>query len=436
MKICMVGSGYVGLVNGAGLAEWGHDVICVDSDAEKIARLQRGEVPIYEPGLDAMIERNSAAGRLSFSTDVAAAIAASKVVYIGVGTPSRPDGGANLQAVDAVTESVAQHVSGPTVLVVKSTVPVGTNQRVARIVANAAHPIHPVSNPEFLKEGDAINDFMKPDRIVIGVRPGDDFARTTMERVHQAVSLDKARIVWMDPASAELTKYVANTMLAMRVSFMNEVAELCEAVGADVHHVRLGIGSDQRIGSKFLYAGPGFGGSCFPKDVIALVHTARENGMEVELANTINRVNERHRGILARKLKRHFDGDIRGRRIGIWGLAFKPRTDDIRESPALRLVDALLADGAQVVAHDPEAMDNTRAIYGDRLTLVDDAYEVARDAEALVLATEWRQYQNPDFDRVKELMKRPLLIDGRNRWSQYGLREQGFTYEGFGVHGS
>jgi UDPglucose 6-dehydrogenase len=312
-------------------------------------------------------------------------------------------------------------------------VPVGTNARLRRIVEGSKHRIHPVSNPEFLKEGDAIGDFLRPDRIVIGCDPADTFAREHMARLYHPVNLDKDRIVWMDAASAELTKYVANTMLAMRISFMNEVALLCEQVGADVHSVRAGVGSDERIGPKFLYAGPGYGGSCFPKDVKALVHTARELGLELELASTTDRVNSRQKGVLARKLRAALAGDLRGKRIAIWGLSFKPRTDDCRESPALALIDALLADGASVAAHDPEAMEIVRADYGSKITLVSDAYDAVKDADALVLVTEWREYQSPDFKRIKTLLKQPVLIDGRNIWSTYHLSSQGFTYDGIGV---
>lgn len=436
MKLCMVGGGYVGLVSGACFAETGTEVICADIDKAKIEQLRAGEVPIFEPGLGALIERNVEAGRLSFSDDVPAAVAASLVVFVAVGTPRRSDGAADLRAVDAVAETVAQHCQQESVLVLKSTVPVGTNARVRRIVEGAPHRIHVVSNPEFLKEGDAINDFLRPDRIVIGCDADDDFASDLMARLYHPVSLSRERIIWMDPASAELTKYVSNTMLAMRISFMNEIAGLCEKVGADVHLVRQGVGSDLRIGPKFLYAGPGYGGSCFPKDVVALVQTARDQGMELELAAATDRVNLRQKGVLARKLRAHFDGDLRGKRIAIWGMAFKPRTDDIRESAALQLVDVLISEGARVTAHDPEAMDTARAQYGDRIELVDDAYEAARDADALVLVTEWRQYQNPDFKRLHELLRRPLLLDGRNIWSSYGLRTMGFTYEGIGVRGS
>ncbi|MCB9598540.1 MAG: UDP-glucose/GDP-mannose dehydrogenase family protein [Sandaracinaceae bacterium] len=436
MKLCMVGTGYVGLVSGACFAETGQDVICADVNEAKIASLEEGRIPIFEPGLEDIVARCADGGRLRFTTDVAAAIGESTAVFVAVGTPPRGDGGADLSAVDAVAQAVAEHAKREVVLVLKSTVPVGTNARVRRLVKDAKHTVHVVSNPEFLKEGDAVSDFLRPDRVVIGCDEDDDFAREVMSRLYHPVCLDRDRIVWMDPASAELTKYVSNTMLAMRISFMNEIAMLCERVGADVHAVRAGVGSDDRIGPKFLYAGPGYGGSCFPKDVKALVHTGRENGMELELASTTDRVNERQKGVCFRKLRQHFDDDLRGKRVAIWGVSFKPRTDDIRESSALTLIDALLADGAQVFAHDPEASEHAVALYGDRITMVDDAYDAAKDADALCLMTEWRQYQNPSFERLKELMSRPLLIDGRNIWSSYGLRALGFTYDGIGVKGS
>jgi UDPglucose 6-dehydrogenase len=436
MKICMVGTGYVGLVSGVCFAETGNDVVCADIDASKVALLEKGVMPIFEPGLEEMVERNVKAGRLTFSADPKAAIAQSQVVFVAVGTPMRSDGGADLSAVDAVAETAAQCVTQETLLVLKSTVPVGTNARVQRIVQKAKHPIHVVSNPEFLKEGSAIDDFMKPDRIVIGCLDGDETARDVMSRLYHPVSLSSSRIIFMDPASAELTKYVANTMLAMRISFMNEIAALCEKVEADVHAVRQGVGSDNRIGPKFLHAGPGYGGSCFPKDVTALAHTASEHGIELELTSATARVNMRQKSVLARKLKHsHFDGDLRGRRIAVWGIAFKPRTDDIREAPALQLIDTLLSEGAQVAAHDPEAMAHAKERYGDRIEVCDNPYDAAKGADALVLVTEWRLYQNPDFVRLKQLLKRPLLIDGRNIWSTYKLGEQGFTYDGIGVRG-
>lgn len=436
MKICMVGSGYVGLVSGAGFAETGNDVVCADIDPDKIQKLQEGIVPIFEPGLGELIERNVAQGRLRFTNDVAGAVKDAQAIFVAVGTPQRSDGAADLSAVDAVAQTVAQHAARECVLVCKSTVPVGTNARVRRLVAEAKVPVHVVSNPEFLKEGAAVGDFLRPDRIVVGVDEDDKFARDVMTRLYHPLCLDKDRMVWMDPASAELTKYVANTMLAMRISFMNEVAALCEKVGADVHKVRHGVGSDERIGPKFLYAGPGYGGSCFPKDVKALVHTARDHGLELDLAVATDTVNQRQKGLLFRKLKQHFGGDLRGKRVCVWGLAFKPRTDDLRESAALTLIDSLLADGALVHAHDPEAEANARKHYGDRVAFFDDAYDAAKDAEALALVTEWRQYQNPDFEKLKQLMARPVLVDGRNIWSEYGVRAMGFAYDGIGVKGT
>jgi UDPglucose 6-dehydrogenase len=420
-------------VSGACFAEIGNDVTCADIDRGKIDRLRGGEIPIFEPGLEELVKRNVDAGRLQFTPEVEKAVAQADAIFIAVGTPSRSDGGADLSAVDAVAATVKEHASRECVLVVKSTAPVGTNARLRRIVEGSKHPIHVVSNPEFLKEGDAVNDFMRPDRIVVGTIEGDAFAKQLMGRLYHPVSLNADKIIFMDPASAELTKYVANTMLAVRISFMNEVAALCEKVGADIHHVRHGVGSDERIGPKFLYAGPGYGGSCFPKDVKALVHTARDHGFELEMAATTDRVNQRQKGVLGRKLRSVLGEDVRGKRVAVWGLAFKPRTDDTRESPAFTLIDALLADGASVAAHDPEAMPIVRGLYGDKITLVDNAYDACKGADALVLVTEWREYQSPDFERIKGLLTKPILIDGRNIWSTYGLSTQGFQYQGIGV---
>ncbi len=437
MNVCMVGTGYVGLVTGAGLAELGNRVVCADVDRARVEMLGRGVLPIYEPGLDELVERNTREGRLAFTSDVSAAIARAEVVFVTVGTPSRTDGGADLSAVFEVAEEVARRAEREVVLVLKSTVPVGTNARVRRLVTSAPHQVHVVSNPEFLKEGDAVTDFSRPDRVVIGCEPDDALAKRVMSRLYRPLHLDRDRILWMDPASAELTKYVANSMLALRISFMNEIAALCEKVGADAHMVRFGVGSDARIGPKFLYAGPGYGGSCFPKDVQALIHTAREHGLELDLACATHRVNERQKGILARKLKAHFDGFLRGKRIAVWGLAFKPRTDDIRESPALTLLDTLLSEGAVIAAHDPHALAAARQRYEDRVAFVDDEYAAAEGADALVLVTEWTQYRSPDFDRLRAIMSSPpVLVDGRNVWSQYGLSEQGFVYEGIGVRGA
>ena len=433
MKLCMVGSGYVGLVSGACFAETGQPVICADVDQSKIDALNGGEIPIFEPGLDEVVARNVEAGRLEFTTDVEQAIRDASVVFVAVGTPPRGDGGADLTSVDTVAQMVAEHAQRDMVLVLKSTVPVGTNARVTALVKDAKHTIRVVSNPEFLKEGDAVNDFLRPDRVVVGVKEEDEPAREIMERLYHPVCLDKNRLIFMEPASAELTKYVANTMLAMRISFMNEVSQLCEKVGANVHSVRHGVGSDSRLGAKFLYAGPGYGGSCFPKDVKALVHTAREHGMELELVSTTDRVNERQKGVLYRKLRQRLGGEIRGKRVAVWGVAFKPRTDDIRESASLTLIDALLAEGATVAVHDPEAMENAQKRYGDRVEYAESAYAAAEGADAVCLLTEWREYQNPDFERLKGVMKQPLVLDGRNIWTSYGLADMGFTYEGIGV---
>jgi UDPglucose 6-dehydrogenase len=432
----MVGTGYVGLVSGAGFAECGNAVVCADIDAGKIERLERGEIPIFEPGLDALVERNVEGGRLRFTSDVASAIRDAQLIFIAVGTPMADSGAADLSAVDAVARTVKEHAGRECALICKSTVPVGTNARVRAIVEGSEFPIHVVSNPEFLKEGDAVNDFLRPDRIVVGVREGDAWARETMERLYHPLCLDVDRAVFMSPESAELTKYVANTMLAMRISFMNEMAQLCEKVGADVHSVRHGVGSDARIGSKFLYAGPGYGGSCFPKDVSALIYTAREHGVELALAIATDEVNKVQKQLLGKKLAAHFSGSLAGKRIAVWGISFKPRTDDLRESPALTLIDGLLEAGASVAAHDPESHEHARVIYGDRIELPRDHYDAVKGADALVLVTEWRQYQNPDFDRLKQLMRGRFLLDGRNIWSGYGLRAQGFTYEGIGVRGS
>jgi len=436
VKLCVIGTGYVGLVTGACFAATGQRVVCVDTDASKIERLQRYEIPIYEPGLEEMVRENASAGRLTFSTDLASAVRDVDLAFIAVGTPPTLDGEADLSAVFGVAQDLAKHATHDLVIVMKSTVPVGTNAQVQRLVADAKHDMQVVSNPEFLKEGGAIEDFMYPDRIVVGVRSGHERARRLMGQVYHPLNLSNTKIVWMNPESAEVTKYAANTMLAMRISFMNELAVLCEEVGADVQSVRLGVGSDPRIGSQFLHAGPGYGGSCFPKDVKALVATARRHGIELELADATNRVNVRHRSFLVRKLKRHFGAELAGKRIAVWGLAFKPGTDDVRESPSITTIEFLLKEGCVVVAHDPEAMQNIRQVFGDSITLVDEAYDAVEDADALLLLTEWREYQYPEFDRIRKLMRTPVILDGRNIWGTYGLAEQGFEYAGVGTQRS
>jgi UDPglucose 6-dehydrogenase len=433
VKLCVVGTGYVGLVTGTCFAATGQRVVCVDKDGSKIERLQRFEIPIYEPGLEEMVREQVDAGRLTFTTDLARAVRDVDLAFIAVGTPPTQDGEADLSAVFAVAQDLAAHATHDLVIVMKSTVPVGTNAQVQKLIADAKHDIQVASNPEFLKEGGAISDFMYPDRIVIGVRPGHERARRLMDRVYHPLNLSSTKIVWMNPESAEVTKYAANTMLAMRISFMNELAVLCEEVGADVQSVRMGVGSDPRIGPQFLHAGPGYGGSCFPKDVKALVATARRHGIELELADATNRVNTRHRSFVVRKLKKHFGSDLTGKRIAIWGLAFKPGTDDIRESPSLTTIEFLLNEGCEVVGHDPEAMENVKAMFGEKITLVEDAYDALMDADALLLLTEWREYQYPEFERFKELMRTPVVFDGRNIWVTYNLQEQGFEYGGVGI---
>jgi UDPglucose 6-dehydrogenase len=434
MKICMVGTGYVGLVTGVGLAETGNDVVCADIDVSKIERLNRGESIISEPGLDELVARNVKEQRLRFSSDVAGSMANVDVIFIGVGTPPSSDGSADLSAVDAVARTAATAAPDNCVIVIKSTVPVGTNARIRKIIAeHGKRKLHVVSNPEFLKEGDAVNDFLRPDRIIVGADPDDNHAVDVMRRLYHPLTLSGERMVWMNPPSAELTKYVANTMLAMRISFMNEVAHLCELTGGDVNSVRIGVGADHRIGKHFLYSGPGYGGSCFPKDVQALVHTAKQLGVDLQLAAATDRVNREQKGVLFRKLQQHFGSALKGKKIAVWGIAFKPRTDDIREAPALDLIDSLLEAGAQIAAHDPEAASHARALYGDRIAIVDHAYDATNKADALVLVTEWRQYQNPDFARIKQQMAGNVLLDGRNIWSSYKLNQQGFVYRGIGV---
>jgi len=433
VQLCVIGTGYVGLVTGTCFAATGQRVVCVDTDASKIERLQRFEIPIYEPGLEELVEENARAGRLTFSTDLTSAVRDVDLAFIAVGTPPTLDGEADLSAVFGVARELAEHATHDLTIVLKSTVPVGTNAHVQRLVEGAEHDIQVVSNPEFLKEGGAIDDFMYPDRIVVGVRPGHERARKLMERAYHPLNLSNTKIVWMNPESAEVTKYAANTMLAMRISFMNELAVLCEEVGADVQSVRRGVGSDPRIGPQFLHAGPGYGGSCFPKDVKALVATGRRHGIELELADATNRVNVRHRSFIVRKLKRRFEGNLAGKRIAIWGLAFKPGTDDVREAPSITTIEFLLNEGCEIVAHDPEAMNNIGEMFGDKVKLADDAYAAVEEADALLLLTEWREYQFPEFGRIKDRMRTPVIFDGRNIWTTYRLGEQGFEYTGVGI---
>ena len=431
MRLTMVGTGYVGLVAGAGFADFGNDVVCADVSVEKIACLERGEVPIYEPGLDALIASNVKAGRLRFSTDVVKAIREAEVVFICVGTPSAADGSADMSHVFAVAETIGKTLEGFKVIVTKSTVPVGTADKIKAIISrHTVHDFAVASNPEFLKEGAAINDFMKPDRVVIG--SDHPKAREALRHLYSAFVRATDRIHVMDARSAELTKYASNALLATRISFMNDLAVLAEKLGADIELVRKGVGADPRIGPKFLFPGPGFGGSCFPKDIAALLFTGRQVGIELEMVRATEVVNARQKKILGHKVTSHFGGSLVGKTVAVWGLSFKPQTDDIRESPALTLIDDLLAAGAKVQAHDPQAMANVKAIYGDRVHFVDGMYGAVEGADALVLVTEWHEFRTPDFQRMKLAMRTPSLFDGRNMWIPEELRGMGFFYTGIG----
>jgi UDPglucose 6-dehydrogenase len=433
MQIAVVGTGYVGLVAGTCFADSGHFVTCVDVDASKVERLRRGETPIYEPGLEELLQRNLKAGRLSFTTELVPAVRAAEVVFIAVGTPQGDDGNADLRVAMQVAHQVADCAQRYTVLVNKSTVPVGTAARMqAEIDARTEVPLEVVSNPEFLKEGAAIDDFLRPDRIVIGAT--SEKARALMGELYAPFVRTESPIYYMDPRSAELTKYAANAMLAARISFMNEMAALCERVGADVDMVRKAMGADKRIGHPFLFPGVGYGGSCFPKDVKALVATARSHGLDFALLASVDAVNDRQKRLLAQKARAFFEpqGGLRGKKVGVWGLAFKPKTDDLRMAPAMSLIDELLAEGAQVTAHDPVAMEGAAKVFGERVTLVENPYTCAEGAEALFLVTEWNEFRQPDFARLKASMARPVLFDGRNVWNPARVRELGFTYSGVG----
>ena len=431
MKICVIGTGYVGLVAGAGFADMGHDVTCCDIDGEKIAALKRGEVPIYEPGLDKLIAHNVEESRLAFTTDMAAAVTGAEVVVLAVGTPPAPDGSADLHYIFQAAETAARALSGWAVLVTKSTVPVGTGDKIEAIMRqHARHEFAVAANPEFLKEGDAVNDFMKPDRVIIGT--SDPRALHTLQALYTPFTRSSDRIMVMDRRSAELAKYAANAMLATRISFMNELAGLCDAVGSDIELVRKGLGADARIGSKFLYAGAGFGGSCFPKDLRAVISTAKEVGMGLHVLSAVEAVNQRQKHYLTDCLLKHFHGDVSGRKIAVWGLAFKPGTDDVREAPALVLIEDLLAAGARVAASDPVAIPAVRKILGERVEFQASNYQCAEGADALALVTEWHDYRRPNFARLRSIMRTPVVVDGRNVWEPSDLRAAGFTYYGVG----
>jgi UDPglucose 6-dehydrogenase len=434
VKVTVIGSGYVGLVAGACLAETGNDVVCADRDEGKVARLREGILPIYEPGLEPLVARNVAEERLRFTTGLPEAIRHGDVVFIAVGTPPGEDGSADLQHVLEVARTIGRHLDRFKVVVTKSTVPVGTAEKVREAIRGETDAdVAVASNPEFLKEGAAIEDFMKPDRVVLGT--DDPRAEALLGELYAPYVRSGAPILFMDIPSAEVTKYAANAMLATRISFMNQVAELCERVGADVFAVRKGIGSDSRIGSAFLFPGPGYGGSCFPKDVKALVHTARQAGMAPALWEAVEAVNAVQKEVLFRKLVAQI-GEVRGRTVAVWGLAFKASTDDMRESPAITLIDALLAAGAAVVAHDPEAMAVARGFWGDRIGYAADPYAALEGADALAIVTEWLVYRNPDFARMQSLLRTPVIVDGRNLYDPDRMRTLGFRYAGIGRKGS
>lgn len=432
MKIAVIGTGYVGLVAGTCFAETGNSVVCVDKDQAKIDLLNDGGLPIYEPGLEELVRRNVDDGRLTFTTDLDSSVKDALVCFIAVGTPPGEDGSSDLSAVLAVARSIGQSMNGFKIIVDKSTVPVGTARLVADAVRSVTdHPFDVVSNPEFLKEGAAIDDFMYPDRVVVGA--DDPRTAEIMKELYAPFVRTGNPILIMDVASAELTKYASNAMLATRISFMNEIATLCERLGANVNSVRKGMGLDKRIGPSFLFPGIGYGGSCFPKDIKALIHTAGEVGYDLQILNAVERVNENQKSWLLRKLGAHFDGDLSGRTFGVWGTSFKPQTDDMREAPAIVVVNGLLERGAKVRVTDPVALDEAHHHFGDRVTYCKRNYDAIDGADALLVCTEWNEFRNPDFDRVRALLTQPVIFDGRNIFSSARLREKGFTYYCVGV---
>jgi UDPglucose 6-dehydrogenase len=435
MKIAVVGTGYVGLVLGACLSENGNTVACVDKDAGKVATLTAGKMTIYEPGLEEIVRRNVAEERLTFTTDLQASVVASEIVFIAVGTPQGEDGAADLRHVLDVARAIGRAMKKYTVIVDKSTVPVGTAASVKKTVAaETSQPFSVVSNPEFLKQGAAVDDFMKPDRVVVGVEPGDDRAERVMRDLYAPFTRTGAPIMITDTASAELCKYAANSILATRISFMNEIANMCELVGADVDHVRRAIGADRRIGMSFLFPGVGYGGSCFPKDVKAMLKSADDRGYDFKILRAVEAVNSGQKLRLVDKIVSHFGGEAKlaGKTIAVWGLAFKPKTDDMREAPAIAIIERLLAMGANVRAYDPEATGTARQLFGDRITLCDKSYDALDGADALVLVTEWNTFREPDFGKMLQLLRSPVVFDGRNLYSPEQMRALGFTYISIG----
>ncbi len=437
MKIVVVGTGYVGLVTGTCFAEVGINTVCVDIDVRKIENLKKGILPIYEPGLDTMIHRNVEKNRLHFSTDLKAVLPGAEVVFIAVGTPPDEDGSADLKHVLGVATEVGQYIDDYTLVVTKSTVPVGTAVKVKHAISQAllargmSVPFDVASNPEFLKEGDAIDDFMKPDRIVVGLE--SERAEGVMKQLYKPFTLNGHPVIFMDIPSAEMTKYAANAMLATKISFMNDMANLCEIMGANVNLVRKGIGSDSRIGNKFIYPGIGYGGSCFPKDVKALIKTADENGYNLRVLISVEVVNDSQMSVLYNKVAKYFGGNLTGKTIAMWGLSFKPETDDMREAPALVLIDKFLADGASVKAYDPAAMEEAERRLGSKVTLVTDAYDALIDADCLLIITEWKEFRAPNFALIKERLRTPVVFDGRNIYELAAMKAEGFDYYCIGI---
>ena len=431
MKIAVVGTGYVGLVAGACLAESGNDVICVDKDATKINMLRRGKIPIYEPGLDDLVRRNKSEGRLVFTTDLVKGVRASEVIYIAVGTPQDEDGSADVRHVMNAARDVARAMNGYKVIVDKSTVPVGTAEKVREVVRReTTHPFSVVSNPEFLKQGAAVEDFMKPDRVVIGAE--DPRAAEIMVKLHQPFTRTGAPIIMMDCQSAELTKYASNAILATKISFMNEIANVCDLFGADVDLVRRAVGSDRRIGSSFLFPGVGYGGSCFPKDVRALVKFSADRKYDFKILKAVDAVNDNQKRVLVRKIEAHFGKALKGKTIAVWGLAFKPKTDDMREAPSIPMIEALLAKGAKIQAYDPEAMKAAKGIFGNKIAYSAKNYDALKGADALVVLTEWQEFREPDFARMKKLLRTPVIFDGRNIYQRDEMKTLGFAYYSIG----
>lgn len=430
-KIAVVGTGYVGLVTGTCFAETGNKVVCVDIDADKVAKMKAGVVPIYEPHLEGLFQRNIAADRLRFTTSLEEGIEEAEIIFLALPTPPGEDGSADLSYILGVAEKLGKLIKEYKVIVDKSTVPVGTADLVhAKIAENAKVDFAVVSNPEFLREGFAVDDFLKPDRVVIGT--SDARAKTIMESLYKPFVRQGNPIIFMDERSAELTKYAANSFLATKITFMNEIANFCELVGADVDKVRIGIGSDTRIGKRFLFPGIGYGGSCFPKDVKALAKSGLENNFNFEILQAVMRVNEDQKTVLYPKMRNYFKGDLKGKRIAIWGLAFKPDTDDIREAPALYMIEKLTADGAEIIAYDPEAMPNVKALLGDKIAFAENEYEAIKGADALLICTEWGIFRNPDFDRMKETMNESVIFDGRNLFEIDEMTDRGFYYSSIG----